>query len=265
MLAAAAGLCAALCIAGACAANPPPDPVALKRQAEAFGDSAAKADALAELAKLEWQTDPDAALRHAEEGLRIAVRVGHDRGRAASLNAIGVVHYLRGDYERARGFLEQSLALHKRTGNTKSAGSVAANLGHLDVALSRHAEALALYEQAVELSAKAGDEAGVATAKDGIGSVLQSQGRFREAIAAYQDALAWSARAGDDQSRAVTLNNLANCQLEAGNALAALEGYLAAAELFEKLNLPLYQALAYSNIAPILVGQGLLEQGRLYL
>jgi class 3 adenylate cyclase/tetratricopeptide (TPR) repeat protein len=264
-LAAAVGLCAALCAAHAQAADPPPDPVALRHQAEAFMDSPAKVDALAELAKLEWQTDPDAALRHGEEGLRIAERLGYDRGRAASLNAIGVVHYLRGDYERARGALEESLALHKRTGNTKGAGSVAANLGHLNVAVSRHAEALALYEQAVALSAQAGDDAGVATAKDGIGSVLQSQGRFREAIAAYQDALAWSSRAGDDQSRAVILNNLANCQLEAGNALAALEGYLAAAELFEKLNLPLYQALAYSNVAPILVGQGLLEQGRLYL
>src|SRR5512139_1881506 len=109
-LAAVAGLCAVLCLAGARAADPPPDPVALQRQAEAFGDSAAKADALAELAKLEWQTDPDAALRHAEEGLRIALRLGHDRGRAANLNAIGVVHYLRGDYERARGLLEESLA-----------------------------------------------------------------------------------------------------------------------------------------------------------
>ena len=80
-----------------------------------------------------------------------------------------------------------------------------------------------------------GDGAGVATAKDGIGNVLQSQGRFREAIAAYRDSLAWTERAGDEQSRAVTLNNLANCELEAGNSLLALEGYLAAAAAFGAL------------------------------
>lgn len=260
-----AALCLALGPITVPAADPAADRAALKREAEASGDSAAKVDALAALAKLEWQTDPEAALRHAEEGLRIAERLNYDKGRAASLNGIGVAHYLRGEIERARPLLERSLALYRATGNLKSAGSVAANLGHLQAAESRHAEAIALYEQAADLSAKAGDGAGVATAKDGIGNVLQSQGRFREAIAAYRDSLAWAERAGDEQSRAVTLNNLANCELEAGNSLLALEGYLAAAELFEKLGLPLYQAQAFANIAPILVSQGLIDQGRVYL
>ena len=137
------GLCAALGFAHAHATDPPPDRAVLKQRAEALGDSTAKVDALAELAKLEWQTDPATALRHGEEGLRIAERLGYDRGRAASLNAIGVVHYLRGDYERARGLLEEALALHQSTGNTKSAGSVAANQEHLQAAVSRHAEATA--------------------------------------------------------------------------------------------------------------------------
>ena len=63
----------------------PPDPVALRHQAEAFMDSPAKVDALAELAKLEWQTDPDAALRHGEEGLRIGRLIGQLNGDATEV------------------------------------------------------------------------------------------------------------------------------------------------------------------------------------
>lgn len=259
------GLCVGLCAVPARADETAPNAEALKRQAEAFQDSKEKADALAELSKLHWQTDPDAALRYAQEGLQIAERLRYDRGRAANLNAVGIVHYLRGDFERAQPLLEEALVLHQSTGNLKSAGRVAANVGHLHAAVSRHAEALAFYEQAAALGGKAGDDAGMATAKDGVGNVLQVQGRYREAIAAFEDSLRWADRAGDEQSRAITLNNLANCQLEAGNAQAALEGYLSAAQSFEKLNLPLYQAQAYANIAPILARQGMLDQGRVYL
>ncbi len=259
------GLCVGLCAVPARADETAPNAEALKRQAGAFQDSKEKADALAELSKLHWQTDPDAALRYAQEGLQIAERLRYDRGRAANLNAVGIVHYLRGDFERAQPLLEEALVLHQSTGNLKSAGRVAANIGHLHAAVSRHAEALALYEQAAALGAKAGDDAGMATAKDGVGNVLQVQGRYREAIAAFEESLRWADRAGDEQSRAITLNNLANSQLEAGNTQAALEGYLSAAQSFEKLNLPLYQAQAYANIAPILAGQGMLDQGRVYL
>ncbi|MBK9117418.1 MAG: tetratricopeptide repeat protein [Betaproteobacteria bacterium] len=263
-LLAAAGIVMLAC-AHVAHAEKAPDLVDLKAKAEAFRDTPEKADALAELAKALWQTDPDAALRYGEQGLALSERLNHDRGRAANLNAVGVVHYLRGDNERALPLLERSLALHRTTGNVNSAGRVAANIGHLHAAASRHAEALAAYEQAAQLSAQAGDDAGVATAKDGVGNLLQAQGRFREAIAAYEDALRWAEKAGDAQSRAITLNNLANTQSEAGDGAAALKGYLAAAEAFERLDLPLYQALAYSNVAPILMAQGMSDQARTWL
>ena len=149
-----AGIFVLACAAIARAADKPPDLDALKAKAEAFRDTPEKADALAELAKALWQTDPDAALRYGEQGLALSERLNHDRGRAASLNAVGVVHFLRGDNERALPLLERSLALHRATGNANSAGRVAANLGHLHAAASRHAQALAAYELAAQLSAQ---------------------------------------------------------------------------------------------------------------
>lgn len=247
------------------AEEPRPDPEELRRQASAVQDTPQKARAFSDLAKLHWQTDPDAALRYGEEGLQVADRIHDDRGRATNLNAIGIVHYLRGDYDKALPLLERSLALHESTGSLESAGRVAANLGHLHAAVSRHAEALDFYAKAASLGERAGDDAGVATAKDGVGNVLQVQGRYREAIAAFEESLARAAKAGDEQSRAITLNNIANCQLEAGDSKAALEGYLSAARSFEKLGLPLYQAQAYANIAPIMVAQGMADKGRVYL
>ena len=242
-----------------------PDAVALKRAASASADSREKADSLAVLAKLNWQTDPDAALRYANEGLAVSERLRHDRGRAANLNAIGVVHYLRGDYEAARPRLVEALALHEATGDVRSAGRVAANVAHLAAALSRHDEARAYYDRAAALGREVGDDAGLATAMDGLGNLLQVQGRYREAVAAFEESLRWAERAGDEQSRAITINNLANCRLESGDPQAAMAGYLEAAERFEKLGLPLYQAQAYANVAPILVGQGMAERAKVYL
>lgn len=263
LIAALAGL--SLAPGPARAADPPPDPETLKREAASPRDTREKAAALAALAKLNWQTDPDAALRYGTEGLALAERLGDDPGRAANLNAIGVVHYLRGDYDRARPLLERAQALYEAAGDPKEAGRVAANLGHLHSAVNRHDEALASYATATALAERAGDDAGLATAQDGTGNVLQAQGRYREAIAAFERSLAYAAKAGDEQSRAITLNNLANCQLEGGDAKAALANYLAAAEAFERLNLPLFQAQAFANIAPILADQGMADQATAYL
>ena len=259
----------ALCLALACgvagAVEPAPDEAALARQASAERDTPEKAAALAALAKLRWQTDQEAALRYGRQGLAVAERIGDDRGRAANLNAIGIVHYLRGEYDEARPLLERALALYEATGVAKEGGRVAANLGHLHSAVNRYDEALASYAKAAALGGMAGDDAGIATAHDGVGNVRQHQGRYRDAVAAYEQSLSYAAKAGDEQSRAITLNNLANTQVDAGGTEAALKNYLTAAEVFERLNLTLFQAQAYANIAPLLAGQGLVDQGRGYL
>ena len=259
----------ALCLAFACgvvgAVEPAPDEATLARQASAERDTPEKAAALAALAKLRWQTDQEAALRYGRQGLAVAERIGDDRGRAANLNAIGIVHYLRGEYDQARPLLERALALYEASGIAKEGGRVAANLGHLHSAVNRYDEALASYAKAAALGEKAGDDAGIATAHDGAGNVRQHQGRYRDAVAAYEQSLAYAAKAGDEQSRAITLNNLANTQVDAGETEAALKNYLTAAEAFERLNLTLFQAQAYANIAPLLAGQGLVDQGRDYL
>ena len=257
----------ALCLAPgfARAADPPPDVAALKRDAAAARDSPQKAAALAALAKLNWQTDQAAALKYADEGLGVADRIGDDKGRAANLNAIGVVHYLRGEYDDAQPRLERAVVLNERTGNFREAGRVAANLGHLHAARNDNAAALAAYTRAAEFGERARDDAGLATVNDGIGNVLQSQGRYREAIAAYGRSLDYAAKAGDEQSRAITLNNLANCLVDFGDTKAALENYLTAAQAFERLNLPIFQAQALANIAPILHGQGMTDQATGYL
>ncbi|HEY8245297.1 MAG TPA: adenylate/guanylate cyclase domain-containing protein [Casimicrobiaceae bacterium] len=265
LLASAASIALALALGVAFAADPAPDVEALKRDAAASRDTPQKAAALAGLAKLNWQTDQEAALKYANEGLAIADRIGDDRTRAANLNAIGVVRYLRGEYDAAKPLLERAVALNEATGNPKEAGRVAANLGHLHAAQSRDDDALAAYRRAAEFGERAGDDAGLATVNDGIGNLLHGQGRYREAIAAFERSLAHAARAGDEQSRAITLNNLANSQLESGDAKQALANYLAAADTFERLNLPLFQAQAYANIGPILFRQGMNDQALGYL
>jgi class 3 adenylate cyclase len=247
------------------AAEAPPDPAAIQRRSEAAADTPDKAEALAERGKLLWQSDPDAALRYAREGLALAERLRDDHARASNLNVTGVVHYLRGDYDVARPLLGQAIALYEATGDARSAGRTAANLAHLESASNRYDEARRGYDRAEAFGRQANDDAGLATAKDGLGNLLQAQGRYREAIAAFEASLAHAERAGDEQSRAITLNNLANCRLEAGDTQAALAGYLEAAERFEKLNLPLFQSQAYANIAPILASQGMVDRARGYL
>ncbi|HJW73224.1 MAG TPA: adenylate/guanylate cyclase domain-containing protein [Geothrix sp.] len=245
--------------------NSVPAPETLKMQAGATNDTPAKVDALAELSRLNWQSDPQEAQRLAAEGRAIAERLHYRKGLAACLNSLGAVQNIQGKFDQALPLFLEAAKLYEEDGNLLKAGRSIANMGHVHAAQSRNAEALACYERATVLGLKAQDPGGVATAKDGMGNVLQAQGRYQEAIQAYRESMVWAAKAGDEQSRAITLNNLANCQLEGGDPQGALRGYLAAAEAFEKLKLPVYQALAYTNIAPILMDQGMPDQGRMYL
>jgi hypothetical protein len=189
--AASIALCLALgaALAVAFAADPPPDVEALKRDAAAVRDSPQKAMALAALAKLNWQTDQEAALRYANEGLAIADRIGDDRARAANLNAIGAVHLLRGEYDAARR--SGAVALNEATGNAKEADAWRRTSATY---AARNDNDAALAAMRGRPGWRARDDAGLATVNDGTRGSLPRGDRRARALADY------AAKAGDDRA-----------------------------------------------------------------
>ncbi|WP_034409115.1 tetratricopeptide repeat protein [Deinococcus murrayi] len=137
----------------------------------------------------EAETDP------AVLAAQLAPALAHPLTRAEALNALGVLHALRGEGEEARRQFGAALA--------HDAGHYRAltNLGNLDLEEGRPAEAEARYREAIRLQP---DYDG---AHHNLGVALRRQGRLAESVASLRRAqrlsLRVAGREGREEARAV--------------------------------------------------------------
>ena len=78
---------------------------------------------------------------HYEEGLALCRELSDQGGSARSLNNLGSVAYMQGDYARARVLLEEGLAVHRDLGYKRGIANSLNNLGNVAYAQGDHARA----------------------------------------------------------------------------------------------------------------------------
>ena len=110
------------------------------------------------------------------------------------LNGIAWCHALLGDYQQARAFCEQSLALIAELGGCDFEYSVWDTLGYIELHLGDFAQAAAHFEFALGLCRDHGDrysEAGILThvgdARHAAGELPQARQAWQQALAIYDD------------------------------------------------------------------------------
>jgi predicted ATPase len=142
------------------------------------------------------------------------------RQRALSLSGIGFGLFARGDQDRARPLLEQSLALYRQAGDTLGAALTAAALGHIMASQHEDAEASELLVQTLaSLREAGGDELdgparvqhllGLALAANFLGQIRLSQGDHDRATQLFTEGLNAARSAPDRFTILVSLFDLA--------------------------------------------------------
>ena len=169
----------------------------------------------------------DRAARQYQTALSAAHRAGDRPGQAGTLDELGLLQQLRGDYPAASATLAQAAALYRDLGDQTGQAHALNHLGLVHQDTGDYQAAAASHRQALALARAAGDPLAEAVSLPDLGQVQQLTGDYPAAGASHRQALAMFRSLGSRFDEADAL-----CQL--GFAARAMGDYPAAASYLQQ-------------------------------
>lgn len=129
----------------------------------------------------------------------------------------GQLTYFAGDFEAARGYLEESHAIARELSDGGRLAAVLQPLGMVYMALGEHAKALATFEAAVALARDLGEPRRLAASLNALAQLHQAQGQLREADELFSQVQSIAEGLGDQESIAIAFLNRAMVAINVGD------------------------------------------------
>ncbi|MBK9013102.1 MAG: tetratricopeptide repeat protein [Saprospiraceae bacterium] len=170
-----------------------------------------------------YSNNYDQAVALGEQALSIAERQNMPSVKALTLKNIGVVHYLKGDYEKALTHYQRSLDLYESLKDLVGEGNVLREMANYFKKTGQHDKALVNLEKAIQLCTEARDTACITASLDIRGVVFLELGKLDEAEANFTKELALLERTGDQNGLSYTFDNLAAVATERGRFEQAIQ------------------------------------------
>jgi tetratricopeptide (TPR) repeat protein len=163
------------------------------------------------------QGDYEAARAYYTESLAIYRELGDRTGAARPLNGLGLVSWGQGDYVTARSFLEESLTIKRQTADPSSISISLNNLGLVAHTQGDNAMARTYLEEALGIDRRLKDKDAIATSLVNLGAVALDDGSYEEARPLLIEALALFTEVGDRHGIADCLENLVDLASHIGS------------------------------------------------
>lgn len=177
----------------------------------------------------------DEADRHLSAGLALFERTNDERGIAASLDDMGKIRWLKGDYPSALADMRKGLAMRRQLGDRRGIALSLNNVGLVLQDSGEYEEATRALEQSLAIRREIGDLVGIVTTLNNIGTVAQDQNDHAQALAFYQEAHTLAKEIGDKNRVALSLTNLGEALYRLGKAEKSIEILEQAERMFEEL------------------------------
>lgn len=169
----------------------------------------------------EWSSQPDNAIRHYEQGLRILERIGDEYGAAKIHNNLAISYY-QTDLDISSDYFQRSLVAMQRFGDVWGESTAYQNLGIVQYARGRYPEAISYYERSIAIKERLGDNLGLADCYINLGETYRAADESQRAISYLERGLALARQIGAHQAEAECYRQLAECLLEVHEAARAL-------------------------------------------
>lgn len=163
------------------------------------------------------------ASRHLTAALALFGQGQDERGIASTLDDIGKLHWLKGDYPLALEYTLRSLAMRRKIADRRSIALSLNNLGLVQQDSGNYKAALDAFEQALRIRRDIGDLVGVSITLNNLGTVSQDIRDDARALALFEEAYEVAKETGDRNRIALILTNLG----ETHNRLGASEKAIA--------------------------------------
>lgn len=172
---------------------------------------------------------------HLECALTLFEDAMDDRGIASTVDDIGKLHWLRGDYQKALASTQRALVLRRKIGDRRSIALSLNNLGLVYQDSGQFKLALDSFEQALRIRREIGDLVGVSISLNNLGTVAQDQRDDQRALQLFLEAYEVAKETGDRNRIALILTNLGETYNRLGDAAKAIHYLKQAEEIADEL------------------------------
>jgi tetratricopeptide (TPR) repeat protein len=205
-------------------------------------------------------SDYEAARQFSEESLAIARELNDRWNVAASTYTLASAARDQSEYEAARSLYEKSLALWRALEDHWGAASCLCDLGLVANAQSSYDEARARLEESLALCRQIDDRRGVARSLRYLGVIAYGQGKYAVARALFEESLAIQQALGDKGGIAQSLFHLGGVAVQQNDDAAARALFEESLSLARELGARGDVAAALGNLGIIAMRAG--EMGR---
>jgi tetratricopeptide (TPR) repeat protein/tRNA A-37 threonylcarbamoyl transferase component Bud32 len=207
------------------------DYTGIEERARAEGDTERLATACRELGKLHFfRGDLDRARRYIDETIALADRIDSPRMKSAALNNLAGIHYQRGALEEALSAHRASLGIRRETRNPGEMAQTHKNLGITHYRLGELSDAESHLDEALGLYRKTADRRGEAVTLRHLGNVYYERGDHVGAQRHWESSLSLCRELGNHEDLCRCLNNLGVLHFERGHYASAYRLYQDALE-----------------------------------
>ncbi|MBU3967573.1 MAG: tetratricopeptide repeat protein [Euryarchaeota archaeon] len=173
----------------------------------------------------------DEALEKYKQSMEINIKLGYKKGIAQTLHNIAMIHQDKGEYEEALDKYKQSLEIQKRLDDQGGISKALHQIATIHKIKGEYDEALDKYKQSLDIYKKRVDQRGVAETLHNIAMIHFEKGEYEEALEKYKQSMEINIKLGDQRGIAQTLHNIAMIHQDKGEYEEALEKYKQSMEI----------------------------------
>ena len=186
-----------------------------------------------------------------EEGLAIAEEANNKGLRADFLNNLGVVSYRLSDYPKALVYYQQYLAFQRELKNRTGEAVSLNNLGNVYQSLSDYPKALDYLQQSLAINRELKNRAGEVGNLNNLGNVYQSLSDYPKALDYLQQSLAIQRELKNRAGEADSLNNLGNVYQSLSDYPKALDYHKQSLAIVRELKNRTGEARSLNNLGAV--------------
>ncbi len=223
----------------------------LKIQLDQAGDDSTRVDLLNELSKSYRSDNPDTALHLANEALRLAKRIGYDKGQAAALNKLAIIYKRQGRADTALQLQIRGKEILEHSPHQKTLADIYNNIANLYKLSGNYEEALTYHFKSLAIRDSLGLKKEIAQSYNNIGITLRQSKMDKSALHYFRQSLAIKQALNDRKGMAATWNNIAISYDNIDSNRLALQYYRKSLVLYRQLNMDNGVARALKNIGTV--------------
>ncbi len=180
--------------------------------------------------------DFDKAIKLYKKHLEISAKIHDKQGIGQASNNLANIYCEKGDYERAIEVYQKSLRVLGEIGYKQGVGQASCNMGLAYCEKGDYIRAVRLFQEHLKISKEIGYIQGIAVAYSNLGLAYYNKGDYQEAIRFYQKSLRILENIGNKYGMGLEYLNLGNVYREKGDYNTAIEHYRKYLSISKKLN-----------------------------